>query len=111
MTDQGPVVVVIGESFETFYAREYRALVALTYVLSGSRSVAEDLAQDAMASTYRQWSRVSAMDSRPATSGARQQTWPHRRSAAGWPRPRRCSGCRPSRLSCRRWMRHATSCW
>jgi RNA polymerase sigma factor (sigma-70 family) len=63
MTDTGPVVVRIGETFETFYAREYRALVALTYVLSGSRSVAEDLAQDAMASTYRQWSRVSAMDS------------------------------------------------
>jgi RNA polymerase sigma-70 factor (ECF subfamily) len=63
MTDPGPVVVQIGESLETFYAREYRPLVALTYVLSGSRSVAEDLAQDAMASTYRQWSRVSVMDS------------------------------------------------
>ena len=63
MTDPGPVIVVIGESFETFYAREYRPLVALTYVLSGSRTVAEDLAQEAMASTYRQWSRVSAMDS------------------------------------------------
>src|SRR3954452_5817312 len=63
MTDQGPVVVVIGESFETFYAREYRSLVALTYVLSGSSSVAEDLAQDAMTATFRQWSRVSAMDS------------------------------------------------
>ncbi|MDT5111900.1 MAG: hypothetical protein QOE20_3790 [Mycobacterium sp.] len=63
MNDQRPVVVSIGETFETFYAREYRPLVALTYVLSGSPSVAEDLAQEAMAATFRQWSRVSGMDS------------------------------------------------
>ncbi len=61
--NERPVVVSIGETFETFYAREYRPLVALTYVLSGSPSVAEDLAQEAMAVTFRQWSRVSAMDS------------------------------------------------
>ena len=63
MNEQHPVVVSIGETFETFYAREYRPLVGLTYVLSGSRAAAEDLAQDAMAATYRRWSRVSAMDS------------------------------------------------
>ena len=63
MNEQHPVVVSIGETFETFYAREYRPLVALTYVLSGSPSVAEDLAQEAMAVTLRQWSRVSGMDS------------------------------------------------
>lgn len=67
-TDQGPegvrpLAVSVGETFETFYAREYRPLVGLTYVLSGSRAAAEDLAQDAMAATYRRWSRVSAMDS------------------------------------------------
>ncbi len=61
--NERPVVVSIGETFETFYAREYPPLVALTYVLSGSPSVAEDLAQEAMAVTFRQWSRVSAMDS------------------------------------------------
>ena len=58
-----PLSVSVGETFETFYAREYRPLVGLTYVLSGSRAAAEDLAQDAMAATYRRWSRVSAMDS------------------------------------------------
>jgi RNA polymerase sigma factor (sigma-70 family) len=63
MDDPHPVVIAIGETFETFYAREYRPLVALTYVLSGNPSVAEDLAQEAMASTFRQWSRVSGMDS------------------------------------------------
>ncbi len=63
MNEQHRVVVSIGETFETFYAREYRSLVALTYVLSGSPSVAEDLAQEAMAATFRQWSRVSGMDS------------------------------------------------
>jgi RNA polymerase sigma-70 factor (ECF subfamily) len=55
-------VVAIGESFETFYAREYRRLVALTYVLSGDRALAEDLAQDAMTTVYRSWARISVMD-------------------------------------------------
>lgn len=63
MEDQGPLVVTIGETFETFYAREFRPLVALTYVLSGTPTLAEDLAQEAMAVAYRQWSRVSAMES------------------------------------------------
>jgi RNA polymerase sigma factor (sigma-70 family) len=58
-----PLAVSVGETFETFYAREYRPLVGLTYVLSGSRATAEDLAQEAMTVTYRRWSRVSAMDS------------------------------------------------
>jgi RNA polymerase sigma factor (sigma-70 family) len=58
-----PLAVSLGETFETFYAREYRPLVGLTYVLSGSRTTAEDLAQEAMTVTYRRWSRVSATDS------------------------------------------------
>ena len=63
MKDQGPLVVTIKETFDTFYAREFRSLVALTYVLSGSPMLAEDLAQEAMATAYRQWPRVSAMES------------------------------------------------
>lgn len=63
MKDQRPLVVTIGETFDTFYAREFRPLVALTYVLSGSPTLAEDLAQEAMAAAYRQWSRVSTMES------------------------------------------------
>jgi RNA polymerase sigma-70 factor (ECF subfamily) len=59
---QPPALLVsLGESFETFYAREYRRLVALTYVLSGDRALAEDLAQDAMTTVYRSWARVSVM--------------------------------------------------
>ena len=63
MEEQRPLVVAIGETFDTFYAREFRPLVALAYVLSGNRSLAEDLAQEAMASAYRNWSKVCAMDS------------------------------------------------
>jgi len=58
-----PLVVSVGETFETFYAREFRPLVALAYVLSGSRAAAEDLAQEAMVAAYRGWDRVSVMDS------------------------------------------------
>ena len=63
MEERRPLVVTIGETFEAFYAREYRPLLALTYVLSGSRSLAEDLAQEAMAAAYRHWSKVSVMES------------------------------------------------
>jgi len=63
MDDQRPLLVSIGETFEAFYARELRPLVALTYVLSGSPSIAEDLAQEAMAVAYRNWPKVSVMES------------------------------------------------
>jgi RNA polymerase sigma-70 factor (ECF subfamily) len=50
------------ESFEAFYARELRALVGLAYVLSGSRSGAEDLAQDGLLAAYRHWDRIAGYD-------------------------------------------------
>jgi RNA polymerase sigma-70 factor (ECF subfamily) len=52
---------VIGteETFEGFYHREYRAVVALAYVLSGSRTAAEDLAQDAFLTAFRDWEHVA----------------------------------------------------
>jgi len=37
-------------------------VIGLAYALSGSRSGAEDLAQDAFLAAYRQWSKVSVMD-------------------------------------------------
>ena len=46
--------------FEVFYRREYRAVVGLVYALSGSRSAAEELAQDAFVAAYRRWPIVSA---------------------------------------------------
>ncbi len=48
------------EDFGSFYAREVRSVVGLAYVLSGSRTGAEDLAQDAFVAAYRHWQRVRA---------------------------------------------------
>jgi RNA polymerase sigma factor (sigma-70 family) len=50
------------ESFDSFYRREAGAVVGLAYVLSGSRSGAEDLAQEAFLAAYRQWDRISSLD-------------------------------------------------
>lgn len=49
-------------SFEAFYIREYRAMVALAAAVTGSHLLAEDVAQDAMTRVYRRWDRVSGYD-------------------------------------------------
>ena len=49
-----PVVRAV-ERFEAFYAREFEAVAALAVALSGSRIVAEDLAQEAFLAAYREW--------------------------------------------------------
>ena len=49
-------------SFEEFYMKDYRAVVGLAYALSGSRSTAEDLAQEAFLAAHRAWDRVSAYE-------------------------------------------------
>jgi RNA polymerase sigma-70 factor (ECF subfamily) len=46
------------ETFEEFYEREFRAVVGLAYALSGNRSGAEDLAQEAFLVAHRDWDRV-----------------------------------------------------
>jgi RNA polymerase sigma-70 factor (ECF subfamily) len=46
------------ESFESFYLREYRSVLALAVVLTGNRSTAEDLAQDAFMAAFRSWSDI-----------------------------------------------------
>lgn len=51
------------ESFEAFYARELRGLVALAHVLTGSHALAEEIAQEAMIVTYRRWDEVCAKSS------------------------------------------------
>ena len=59
MTEQSDIPIVKrDESYEQFYRREYGRLVGLAYVLSGSRSGAEDLAQEALAAAFRQWDRI-----------------------------------------------------
>jgi DNA-directed RNA polymerase specialized sigma24 family protein len=46
------------EGFEAFYVREDHAVVRLAYALSGSRLVAEDIAQEAFLRAYRDWQRI-----------------------------------------------------
>lgn len=50
------------ESFDGFYRREYAGCVGLAYVLSGSRSGAEDLVQDAFLEAHRRWSDLGAYE-------------------------------------------------
>lgn len=58
-----PVPGADAKSFDAFYAREYRSLVALAHALTGSRSHAEDIAQEAMLAAYLRWDGVALLDS------------------------------------------------
>ena len=62
MADSDSAVRPGVEEFEHFYAREFGRVVALAYVLSGSRSLAEDLTQEAFMAAYRKWDRISRYD-------------------------------------------------
>ncbi len=55
-------VTPLGRAFEDFYDAEYRGLARLGFVLTGSRSVAEELVQETMLRAYRHWRTVSAYD-------------------------------------------------
>lgn len=59
---QAPPPVRAVVSFETFYERELRSVIGLAYALSGSRTLAEDLAQDAFVAAHNNWDRVSRYD-------------------------------------------------
>ena len=48
--------------FDELYRRDFRALVALAYGLSGSRAAAEELAQEAFLAAHRRWDEVSRYD-------------------------------------------------
>ena len=50
------------ETFEGFYRREYRAVVAMAYALSGNRTVAEDIAQESFIVAHRKWAELREMD-------------------------------------------------
>ncbi len=53
------VPVLIGrEPFDQFYGREYRSVLALAHVMTGSLSLAEELAQEAFLAAFRQWDRI-----------------------------------------------------
>jgi RNA polymerase sigma-70 factor, ECF subfamily len=53
----------VAGSFDAFFRREQRGLVALGYALTGSRTAAEDIAQDALVAANRRWDRVGQLDS------------------------------------------------
>lgn len=55
--------VQVPGSFEQLYQRDYSAVVGLVYGLTGSRWVAEDLAQEAFLRAHRHWPRVGNMAS------------------------------------------------
>ena len=59
----GASEVQIPGSFERLYQSDYAAVVGLAYGLTGSRWVAEDLAQEAFLRAHRDWSRVGNMAS------------------------------------------------
>lgn len=54
------------DTFDAFYARELSGIIRLAFVLTGSRSAAEDLAQDAFFDAYRRWSQIGRYD-KPGT--------------------------------------------
>ncbi len=50
------------DSFDAYYRSDYRKLVGLAYVLTGSHWVAEDLAQDALTEAHRTWPTIKHYD-------------------------------------------------
>jgi RNA polymerase sigma factor (sigma-70 family) len=48
--------------FGEFYGAEYRRIAKALFLLTGSGTDAEELAQEAMARTYERWARVRTMD-------------------------------------------------
>ncbi len=51
-----------GDSFESFYRSQRKTLIDLAYVVSGSRTGAEDLAQEALVAAYRSWDDIRSKD-------------------------------------------------
>ena len=49
-------------TFDDLYRRDFRALVALAYGLSGNRSAAGELVQEAFLAAHRRWERIGAYD-------------------------------------------------
>jgi RNA polymerase sigma-70 factor (sigma-E family) len=62
----GAEVVRLPGRFEYFYLQEYPGVVALAYALSGSRTGAEDIAQEAFLRAYRDWDRVGSYEHQAA---------------------------------------------
>jgi RNA polymerase sigma-70 factor (ECF subfamily) len=68
------------DDFDAFFRREYRALVGLAVVLTGDRTLAEDLAQDALLAAHRKWEQLAEDDDpgawvRRAVANRSASTW------------------------------------
>jgi RNA polymerase sigma-70 factor, ECF subfamily len=59
----GDITVADDPSFEAFFSVEFTRLAQALFLLTGSSSEAEELAQEAMVRVYERWGRVSTMDS------------------------------------------------
>ncbi len=91
-----PTAVVVVESFESFFAREYRPVLALAFVLTGDRAAAEDLAQEAFLAAFRAWGSISTPGSWVrATVSNRAMSW-WRRTYAGRRAVTRLTGSEPT---------------
>jgi RNA polymerase sigma factor (sigma-70 family) len=64
--DGGSRAVRLPGSFEHFYLEEFPRVVKLAYALSGSRTGAEDIAQEAFLRAYRDWDRVRSYEHQAA---------------------------------------------
>lgn len=51
-----------GDGFERFYGREYGRVVRLLVGMTGRWGLAEELAQEALLSAYREWPRLEELD-------------------------------------------------
>ncbi len=49
-------------TFDELYRRDFHSLVALAYGLSGSRTGAEEIVQEAFLAAHRRWARISQYD-------------------------------------------------
>ncbi len=62
MATPRPAGVVPDWDFDSFCRQHYARVTGLAYVLSGSRTAAEDLTQDAFFAAFRQWDRLCRYD-------------------------------------------------
>jgi RNA polymerase sigma-70 factor (ECF subfamily) len=56
------VIPVEASTFEDFFRREYPSVVRVALALSGSRWIAEELAQEAFIAAHRNWGKISGYD-------------------------------------------------
>jgi RNA polymerase sigma-70 factor, ECF subfamily len=86
------------ESFDVFFASEYRSIVAFATMLCGRRSIAEELAQEAFFRAFRRWATVGSYEdpgawvrrvvANMATSSWRTRAREAKALARLWRRPR-----------------------